>query len=114
MEAITLRVPHQNIRDSLISMITVKEILNLPLWNNNDIFLQQHHRLRPLCCCSNHGRRTATWLANGLPADDLFWGKGAREAQKLLERNAQDGNRLLGAFNRPMPHWLDFFAIPCL
>jgi 1,2-phenylacetyl-CoA epoxidase catalytic subunit len=27
-----------------------------------------------------------------------------------LERNAQDGDRLLGAFNRPMPHWLDFFC----
>ena len=40
-----------------------------------------------------------------------YFGKqGAREAQKLLERNAQDGSRLLGAFNRPMPHWLDFFC----
>ena len=39
-----------------------------------------------------------------------FGQQGAREAQKLLERNAQDGNRLLGAFNRPMPHWLDFFC----
>ena len=38
-----------------------------------------------------------------------FGQQGRREAQKLLERNAQDGNRLLGAFNRPMPHWLDFF-----
>ncbi|DAC29185.1 MAG TPA: benzoyl-CoA 2,3-epoxidase subunit BoxB, partial [Candidatus Poseidoniales archaeon] len=26
------------------------------------------------------------------------------------ERNAQDGDRLLGAFNVPMPHWLDFFC----
>ena len=38
-----------------------------------------------------------------------FGQQGRREAQKLLERNAQDGDRLLGAFNRPMPHWLDFF-----
>ena len=39
-----------------------------------------------------------------------FGQQGRREAQKLLERNAQDGDRLLGAFNRPMPHWLDFFC----
>ncbi len=42
------------------------------------------------------------WVSNGK--------QGAREAQKLLERNAQEGSRLLGAFNRPMPHWLDFFC----
>ena len=40
-----------------------------------------------------------------------YFGKqGAREAQKLLERNAQTGSRLLGAFNQPMEHWLDFFC----
>ena len=40
-----------------------------------------------------------------------YFGKqGAREAQKLLERNAQTGSRLLGAFNEPMDHWLDFFC----
>jgi benzoyl-CoA 2,3-dioxygenase component B len=39
-----------------------------------------------------------------------FGQQGRREAQKLLERNAQDGDRLLGAFNQPMTHWLDFYC----
>ncbi|GIT41919.1 MAG: hypothetical protein Ct9H300mP10_09290 [Methanobacteriota archaeon] len=32
-----------------------------------------------------------------------------REAAKLLERNAQEGTRILGSFNEPIDHWLDFF-----
>ncbi|MBT4407196.1 MAG: hypothetical protein HOC79_04920, partial [Euryarchaeota archaeon] len=36
--------------------------------------------------------------------------QGAREAPKLLERNSQDGSRLLGSFNQLIPHWLDFFC----
>ncbi len=33
-----------------------------------------------------------------------------REAAKLLERNAQEGTRILGSFNAPIDHWLDFFC----
>ena len=39
-----------------------------------------------------------------------FQGINNREAAKLLERNAQDGTRLLGSFNAPIDHWLDFFC----
>jgi hypothetical protein len=35
---------------------------------------------------------------------------GVREAAKLLERNAQEGTRILGSFNAPIDHWLDFFC----
>ncbi|MBI2078683.1 MAG: phenylacetate-CoA oxygenase subunit PaaI [Euryarchaeota archaeon] len=39
-----------------------------------------------------------------------FGRTGAIEAQKLLERRATRGERLLKAFNDPVRHWLDFFC----
>lgn len=39
-----------------------------------------------------------------------FGGSGKVEARKLLERRAYKGTRLLGAFNEPLNHWLDFFT----
>ena len=39
-----------------------------------------------------------------------FGDSGKLEARKLLERRAYKGSRLLGAFNQPMGHWLDFFT----
>lgn len=39
-----------------------------------------------------------------------FGGSGKVEARKLLERRADKGSRLLGAFNQPLDHWLDFFT----
>ena len=39
-----------------------------------------------------------------------FGDEGKREAQKLLERRAEDGKRLLGSFNERVDNWLDFFT----
>ena len=39
-----------------------------------------------------------------------FGDSGKLEARKLLERRAYEGSRLLGAFNQPMDHWLEFFT----
>ena len=39
-----------------------------------------------------------------------FGDSGKLEARKLLERRAYNGDRLLGAFNQPVDHWLDFFT----
>lgn len=39
-----------------------------------------------------------------------FGDSGKLEARKLLERRAYKGSRLLGAFNQPVDHWLDFFT----
>ncbi len=39
-----------------------------------------------------------------------FGYSGKLEAAKLLERRAYRGERLLGAFNQPVNHWLDFFT----
>ena len=106
-----LQVPHQNIRDALISMITVQGDTEFASVE------QQRHLLataptdydryagaRIMAEEQRHGWQMAYLLMT------YFGQQGRREAQKLLERNAQDGDRLLGAFNRPMPHWLDFFC----
>ena len=47
----------------------------------------------------------------------FFGEQGVREAMKLLERNSmgnpirgeEDRSRILGSFNEPIDHWLDFF-----
>jgi benzoyl-CoA 2,3-dioxygenase component B len=39
-----------------------------------------------------------------------FGDEGKREAQKLLERRATEGERLLGSFNEIVDNWLDFFT----
>ncbi|MDQ3697535.1 MAG: phenylacetate-CoA oxygenase subunit PaaI [Gemmatimonadota bacterium] len=39
-----------------------------------------------------------------------FGDEGKREAEKLLERRAEEHERLLGSFNESVENWLDFFA----
>jgi benzoyl-CoA 2,3-epoxidase subunit B len=39
-----------------------------------------------------------------------FGDEGKREAAKLLERRADEGERLLGSFNELVENWLDFFT----
>jgi benzoyl-CoA 2,3-dioxygenase component B len=39
-----------------------------------------------------------------------FGDSGKAEAKKLLERSADRGERILGAFNQPLQSWLDFFT----
>jgi benzoyl-CoA 2,3-dioxygenase component B len=39
-----------------------------------------------------------------------FGSSGRLEAEKLLQRRAFQHSRLLGAFNQPVEHWLDFFV----
>jgi benzoyl-CoA 2,3-dioxygenase component B len=39
-----------------------------------------------------------------------FGDDGKAEARKLLERRADNGERLLGAFNEPIENWIDFFV----
>ena len=56
-----------------------------------------------MCEEQRHGWQMAYLLCT------FFGEQGVREAAKLLERNAQEGTRILGSFNEPIDHWLDFF-----
>ncbi|MDC0056167.1 phenylacetate-CoA oxygenase subunit PaaI [Deltaproteobacteria bacterium] len=107
----SLQIPHQNIRDGLLSMITVQGDTEFASVEQQKHLLEsapsdydRYAAARIMAEEQRHGWQMCYLLMT------YFGQQGAREAQKLLERNAQDGSRLLGAFNRPMPHWLDFFC----
>jgi benzoyl-CoA 2,3-dioxygenase component B len=106
-----LQVPHQSMRDALVSMITVQGDTEFASVEQQRHLLataptdyDRYAAARIMAEEQRHGWQMAYLLMT------YFGQQGRREAQKLLERNAQDGDRLLGAFNRPMPHWLDFFC----
>ncbi len=107
----SLQIPHQNIRDGLLSMITVQGDTEFASVEQQKHLLEtapteydRYAAARIMAEEQRHGWQMCYLLMT------YFGQQGAREAQKLLERNAQDGSRLLGAFNRLMPHWLDFFC----
>ena len=107
----SLQVPHQSMRDALVSMITVQGDTEFASVEQQRHLLataptdyDRYAAARIMAEEQRHGWQMAYLLMT------YFGQQGRREAQKLLERNAQDGDRLLGAFNRPMPHWLDFFC----
>ncbi len=107
----SLQVPHQSMRDALITMITVQGDTEFASVEQQRHLLasaptdyDRYAAARIMAEEQRHGWQMAYLLMT------YFGQQGRREAQKLLERNAQDGDRLLGAFNRPMPHWLDFFC----
>jgi len=107
----SLQIPQQSMRDALISMITVQgdtEFASVEqqrhLLASAPTAYDRYAAARIMAEEQRHGWQMAYLLMT------YFGQQGRREAQKLLERNAQDGDRLLGAFNRPMPHWLDFFC----
>ena len=106
-----MQVPQQNMRDALITMITVQGDTEFASVEQQRHLLasapteyDRYAAARIMAEEQRHGWQMAYLLMT------YFGQQGRREAQKLLERNAQDGDRLLGAFNRPMPHWLDFFC----
>ena len=107
----SLQIPHQNIRDGLLSMITVQGDTEFASVEQQKHLLEsapsdydRYAAARIMAEEQRHGWQMCYLLMT------YFGQQGAREAQKLLERNAQEGSRLLSAFNRPMPHWLDFFC----
>nr|ADD93071.1 benzoyl CoA oxygenase component B [uncultured archaeon MedDCM-OCT-S05-C205] len=107
----SLQVPHQSMRDALVSMITVQGDTEFASVEQQRHLLasaptdyDRYAAARIMAEEQRHGWQMAYLLMT------YFGQQGRREAQKLLERNAQDGDRLLGAFNQPMTHWLDFFC----
>ncbi len=107
----SMQVPQQGIRDAIIQMIAVQgdtEFASVEQQNHLlDTAPTEYDRksaLRIMCEEQRHGWQMAYILVK------YFGEQGTREASKLLERNAQDGSRLLESFNHPIPHWVDFFC----
>jgi len=107
----SLQVPQQGIRDAIIQMIAVQGDTEFASVEQQNHLLEtapteydRKSALRIMCEEQRHGWQMAYILVK------YFGEQGAREASKLLERNAQDGSRLLESFNHPIPHWVDFFC----
>ena len=113
-----MQVPQQTVRDAIISMVSVQGDTEFASgeqqWHLLETAPTEYDRksaMRIMCEEQRHGWQMAYVLCN------YFGDQGIREAQKLLERNSSanpirgedDRPRLLGSFNEPIDHWLDFF-----
>ena len=106
-----MHIPDQRIRDALMNLIiyqgdtefaSVEQQRNLLVKPPSDYDMQTI--LRVMCEEMRHGWQMSYLLC------EHFGDEGRREAAKLLERNALEGQRLLGSFNEVIDNWLDFFT----
>ncbi len=106
-----MHIPDQRIRDALMNLIiyqgdtefaSVEQQRNLLLSPPSDYDMQAI--MRVMCEEMRHGWQMSYLLC------EHFGDEGKREAQKMLERTADEGQRLLGSFNELVDNWLDFFT----
>ena len=106
-----LHIPDQRIRDTLLNLVvyqgdtefaSVEQQRNL--LNNPPSSYDLLAITRVMCEEMRHGWQMSYLLC------EHFGDEGKREAQKLLERRAEEGERLLGSFNEIVDNWLDFFT----
>ena len=105
------QIPNQSIRDALLNLLvyqgdtefaSVEQQKNLLDTAPTDYDLQALIRVNSEEM--RHGWQMCYLLAT------YFGDSGKLEAQKLLERKAFKGERLLDSFNAPVNNWLDFFT----
>lgn len=109
-----LEIPTQDMRDALLHLIvyqgdtefaSTEQQRNLLHSAPSDYDLQC--LLRVMREEQRHGWQMCHLLVNN------FGDSGKLESRKLLERRAYQNTRLLGAFNQPMEHFLEFFVYTC-
>ena len=105
------QAPNQSIRDALMNLIvyqgdtefaSVEQQKNL--LDNAPTDYDRQSLIRVNSEEMRHGWQMCYLLVT------YFGDSGKLEAQKMLERRAFQGNRLLGSFNAPVNNWLDFFT----
>ncbi len=106
-----LDIPDQRMRDAVLNMIIYQGdtefasneqqrllLSNAPseydLYSIARVFIEE----------TRHGYQMCHILVNH------FGNDGRIEAEKMLTRRADQGTRLLNAFNNPVKHWMDLFA----
>ena len=109
-----LAIPTQDMRDSLLHLIFYQGDTEFAsseqqrnLINSAPSDYDQQCLLRVMREEMRHGWQMCHLLVTH------FGDSGKLEARKLLERRAYQGTRLLGAFNRPVDNWIDFFTYTC-
>ena len=106
-----MHIPDQRIRDALLNLIVYQgdtefasveqqRALIHTAPSDYDLFAL----MRVMTEEMRHGWQMSHLLCHH------FGDEGRREAQKLLERRADEGQRLLGSFNEIVENWLDFFT----
>jgi benzoyl-CoA 2,3-epoxidase subunit B len=109
-----LDIPMQDMRDSLQHLIVYQGDTEFAsteqqrnLVNSAPTNYDRQCLLRVMREEQRHGWQMCHVLVNH------FGDSGKLEARKLLERRAYQGTRLLGAFNQPINHFLEFFVYTC-
>ncbi len=106
-----LEVPTQDMRDSLMHLIVYQGDTEFASSEQQRGLLNTAPTSYDLTCLLRVMREEMRhgWQMSHLLVSH-FGDSGKLEARKLLERRAYNGDRLLGAFNQPVDHWLDFFT----
>jgi benzoyl-CoA 2,3-epoxidase subunit B len=106
-----MQVPNQQIRDTLLNLIVYQgdtEFASVEQQRHLVKTAPSEYDLKSLLRVMSEEQRHG-WQMCYLMVK--YFGKtGAIEAQKQLERRSWDNQRLLGSFNVPTDHWLDFFV----
>lgn len=104
-------IPRPEIRDLLLKLITIQgdtEFASVELQRKLLDSAPTERDLRSIV------RINAEEMRHGWQMSYLlvrhFGDAGKAEARKLLERRADNNERILGAFNEPVEDWLDFFT----
>lgn len=106
-----LQIPTQDMRDALLHLIVYQGDTEFASSEQQRDLIQTAPSPYDLKCLLRVMREEMRhgWQMSHLLVSH-FGDSGKLEARKLLERRAYQGNRLLGAFNQTMNHWLDFFT----
>lgn len=104
-------IPNERVRDLLLKLIVVQGDTEFASVEQQRHLLKEapsHYdkmsALRVMAEEQRHGWQMCHLLI------DHFGERGMEEAEKQLERSADEGDRLLGSFNEPVDNWLDFFT----
>jgi benzoyl-CoA 2,3-dioxygenase component B len=106
-----LEVPDQRIRDALLHLITYQGDTEFASVEQQRSLLRSAptgHDRQALVRVMREEMRHGWQMCHLLVTH--FGTTGRVEAQKMLERRAFKGERLLGSFNVPVENWLDFFT----
>ena len=105
-----MQIPQQNIRDAIISMVSVQgdtEFASVEQQNHLLATAPTEYDKKVLfgLCAKNRGTAGKWHIFSVLTLENMV---SERLQSCLRERSGR--NRILGSFNAPIDHWLDFFS----
>ncbi len=104
-------IPDQRIKDALLHLIDYQgdtEFASVEQQRNLLERAPTHYDLEAILRVNREEMRHG-WQMSCLLVRH-FGDSGKQRSERLLERRASEHTRLLGSFNEPVTHWLDFFT----